>query len=150
MGCDTKGLVIYKKDNFNQLDILHNVNFAIQKLVLDGWKNSGEFSNYMQAKNYYHYPKTEYSSFDKNTHTFTIYFTYEKEQRILHLTLGCEGDAERDENFRKLKKGESTIWMSLGMWGKSDLYIKTVLEALKEFGDTYFTHNDCSDEWEKL
>lgn len=150
MGCDTKGLLIYKKDNSNQLDIMHNIRSALQKLVVDGWRNSGKYANYFQAKNDYRYPKIEYSSFSKDVHTFTLYFTYEKEQRMMHLTLGCEGDADRDDNFRKLEKGESTVWLSLGMWGNSDLYLKTALESLKKFGDTYFTHNDCSDEWEKL
>lgn len=118
---------------------------------MDGWKNTGKYNTYWQAKDEYSYPQTSYTSFGSKTHRFIFTFRYNGEQRMLRICVGCEYDVNSECNdvLPILTDSDATVWISLDMWGESSLYVKKVLESVKEFGDTYFLENDCSDKWEK-
>lgn len=146
MGCDTKGLLVYKKEEVNVFEVLGNIQDAINKLVLESNK---DIPRWKIDKDQYSFVKTEFSSFC-GSGLFTSYFRYKGEGRILHCTVGCESDLNPNVHPELEGVEGSTIWLSLGMWGESDLYIKTVLEACKPFGRVFFTHNDCSEEFKEL
>jgi len=75
--------------------------------------------------------------------SFNIYFTIAGHNRRLFVIHTCGGD------YKELYEGEKIIF-SIGCWGMSKEIMMVVAEAVKEFGDVYFVHNDCEDDWEKL
>lgn len=54
-----------------------------------------------------------------------------------------------DSDHSDTYKG-SKITFDLSAWGSSELIIKSVAEAFKDWGDVYYCANDCSDEFVKL
>lgn len=64
-------------------------------------------------------------------------FTYEGEDRTLWMYFTCDCD---NEDYTP-----TSISLSLGCWGHSELYMKTVLQALSPLGDVYFDYSDCDD-----
>lgn len=84
--------------------------------------------------------------YDVRTHdfrSFDIYLTVHGEKRTLFITHNCSGD------YSDTYVGEKIIF-SLGSWGLSKEIMMVVADAINEFGDIYFTNNDCSDDFEKL
>ena len=75
--------------------------------------------------------------------SFNISFTVHGEKRILFVTHTCSND------YSEVYEGEKIIF-SLGCWGMSEEIMLVIADAIKEFGDVYYTKNDCEDEFKKL
>jgi len=66
-----------------------------------------------------------------------FHFSYAGEHRTLWMFF--DTDCDRKEYT------PTSISMSMGCWGQSDLFMQTALRALSPLGDVYFDHNDCDD-----
>lgn len=66
-----------------------------------------------------------------------FHFSYAGEHRTLWMFFDTDCDRKQ--------YSPTSISMSLGCWGQSDLFMQTALRALSPLGDTYFDHNDCDD-----
>ena len=75
--------------------------------------------------------------------SFKIDFRFNGESRSLFVTHNCSNDYSDTYN------GEKIIF-TLGCWGKSEEIMMVIAEDIKEFGDIYYIHNDCKDEFRKL
>jgi len=75
--------------------------------------------------------------------SFDIYLTVHGENRSLFITHTCSND------YSDTYVGEKIIF-SLGSWGLSKEIMMVVANSINQFGDIYFTNNDCSEEFEKL
>lgn len=64
-------------------------------------------------------------------------FRFQGENRALKIFLGCDCD--------NAELGPKSLSLSLGLWGSSELLVKTVLHALSVIGPAYFDLNDSDD-----
>lgn len=62
-------------------------------------------------------------------------FRFNEESRSLHLFFSCDCD--------NTDLAASSLSMSMGCWGQSGLFVKSVLHALSIFGQAWFDLNDC-------
>lgn len=65
------------------------------------------------------------------------------EKRVLFITYAHSCD------YSEIYEGDKIIF-SLGCWGMSEEIMMVVAESVKEFGDVYYVHNNCSEDFRKL
>lgn len=75
--------------------------------------------------------------------SFNIEFTLCGEVRDLFVTPTCSTD------YSDTAKGDKIIF-SLGYWGMSEEIMMSFSKTLQEYGDVYYTPNDCDEEFKKL
>ena len=78
-----------------------------------------------------------------NFEVFYINFSIDKEQRSLFVTHTCSSD------YKDIYDGDKIIF-SLGKWGMCEEIMQVVIESVKEFGDVYYTPDDCSEEFQLI
>lgn len=79
----------------------------------------------------------------RNFESFSVFFTVYGERRRLFVTHTCSND------HSEIHEGGKIIF-SLGPTGLAEEIMAVVAESVKEFGDVYYTKDDCSYEFEKL
>lgn len=75
--------------------------------------------------------------------SFNIRFKINGENRSLFVTHSCSSD------YSETYVGDKMIF-SLGAWGMSDEIMLTISEVIKNFGDVYYTPNDCYEDFKKI
>lgn len=154
MGASTILFVATKEDNFLKMmpKVLKELNKWQKKSLDQYWNDKGfesrlsflfrnkeagvnsdlkDFSNGI----------SDISSYDFRS--FHINFMIEGNGRSLFVTHACSMD------YSDTYDGEKIIF-SLGSNEQSKEMMMVIAEVTKEFGDTYFTINDCNDEFVKL
>lgn len=86
----------------------------------------------------------------RDCETFTLIFNVFSESRMLRMITTCDCDYHYvGEEFGTDTTGSKVIF-SLGHWGHHKEIMEVVIDSVKEFGDTYYIENDCSDDWVKI
>lgn len=90
----------------------------------------------------------EYSNGVNKIHSFDfrnfeIFFTIRGEHRRIFVTPNCSMD------YGEVYEGDKIIF-DLNAWGMSEEIMMSFADVLKEFGDVYYTPNDCSEDFVKL
>ena len=75
--------------------------------------------------------------------SFSLFFRVDGEQRRLFVTHTCSSD------YSDIYEGNKIIF-SLNSWGMDVAIMDVVANAVKEFGDVYYTDNDCDNEFIKI
>jgi len=75
--------------------------------------------------------------------SFSIVFSIHGEHRRLFITHTCSSDNS------EIYEGEKIIF-DLGCHGHSKEIMKVVIEAVRDFGDVYYTPNDAEQEYKKI
>jgi hypothetical protein len=154
MGVDTTMFVATKKENILNVmpKVIDTLNVWQRKKLDAYWKEKGfncrasfllrdkELDNERDIKNYSNGIRT-INTYDFRS--FTLQLTVDGENRVLFITHNCSND------YSDTYEGDKIIF-SLGYWGLSVEMMKVVAEVCKEFGDCYFTENDCRDEFVKI
>ena len=135
MGVDTKGFLLSDCKDVLLLSNLvgqaiHGLIFAECKTVLGeaGLKRS------QKAREMFGYPEMVLKP---DSGMLSICFTFHGERRTMDMFFDCDCD--------RIEYGPKSISLTLGCFGYSDLFMKTVLHALSMVGPVYFDHNDCDD-----
>ena len=153
MGVDTKAFVAVKKEAVIDL---------MPKLIkdLNEWQR-GELKHYADSEGFDSITRFLFRNKEAgvnkdlkdftngvsiHTHdfgSFNISFTVYGETRSLFITHTCSCD------YSDVYDGDKIIF-SLGKWGMDEEIMKVVMKSIKEFGDVYYTPNDCSDDFTKM
>lgn len=129
MSVDTKGVVVTPcKDVFLVVELLER---AISTLIRPHWQ-PGRKQELSSGEPRWAYPRTALSA---QSELVQIHFTYDGEKRTLWTFFHCDVDN------RAL--GASSISLSMGCWGSSEMLMRTALAALSGLGPTYIDVNDC-------
>lgn len=136
MGCNTVGFVLTNdKDPFKVFRLIK------ESIVLEMKKETGEDFLYRVFK------KEQFTSpacaISDITEMMNIDFYFKGDYRSMTVHLTCDND------FNDVVKGKRII-LSLGCYGESERLIKTALHGLSSLGNTYFTPNDCSEDFKLL
>lgn len=132
MGVDTKGFVATKcKDAFFVVRLAEE---ALNKLIRPHVKAALLAGRTAEEAPQY---RTVHARLLADSEGVQLNFTYDGEDRTMHMYFTCDCD---NKDFTP-----TSISLSLGCWGKSELYMKTVLHALSPLGDVYFDYSDCDD-----
>lgn len=84
-----------------------------------------------------------YDTSTSNFRSFITQFKVYGNSRALFCTHTCSSD------YSDTYDGDKIIF-SLGSWGLSEKIMMVVSDVVKEYGDVYFTNNDCEDDFEKI
>ena len=138
MGIDTKMFIATNTNNF--LEIMPKVicklsEWQREKLDKEAEKEQKNRMSFLIEN------KDNWSNGINNVYTyefnsFHINFRVNGEKRNLFVTHVCSND------YSDVFEGEKIIF-SLGCWGMSEEIMMVVADAIKEFGDIYYTNNDC-------
>jgi hypothetical protein len=149
MGVDTKMFIATKKENILEVmpKVIKSINewqrFELQTtFIKEGFESVLQFL-YSSEENLKNWSNGIHNISTYDFSCFNIDFRVNGEGRSLFVTHACSNDHSDTYN------GEKIIF-SLGCWGRSEEIMMVVAEAIKEFGDIYYTHNDCQDEFKKL
>ena len=143
MGVNSKLFVTVSEEQ--GLKVLQSV---IEKISIDcatEINEAFEKSPYLNKFNFLRENRTKYRLPQITTtdgKSFSISFG-NGESRDLFYTTVCHND------YSDTYKGEKLIF-SLGRWGKDHDIMMLIAEAVKGFGDVYFTPNDCDQDFKKL
>ena len=154
MSVDTKMFVTAKREAI--LDIMPKVIACLeqwQRNELDNYWKSKRFDNRVQYlfrdksldkdKGLVNFTNGISGCETRDFGSFSIYFTVHGENRRLFITHTCSND------YSDVYKGDKIIF-NLGCWGMSEEIMMLVSEAVKDFGDVYFTKNDSENDFERL
>ena len=154
MGVDTKMFLATKKENILNVmpKIIDTIN-TWQRNELDIYWSKKGFESRMQFlfrnkeigvnKDLKEYSNGIISCNTSDFRSFNINFIIKGENRSLFITHSCSCD------YSEIYKGDKIIF-SLGMWGMSEEIMMVVAKSVKEFGDCYYTKNDCSYDFKKI
>lgn len=137
------------------IDVGREVQKAIHKLVNDynkgkiestGLYNIYQYNNMIDDIGDINKKLTMYvniSSYDFNN--FSFVFGYDDSQRRVFMTTDCGCD------HKDVDPSDDKISFLIGNWGSDEIIIKTIAEAIKKFGNTYYVINDNDEnEWTKV
>ena len=127
MGVDAKG--VCKTASKDVFSVCSKVESSLNKMILKNKATTGVLPDLNNTL-----VRTEMIP---SVEMVVFRFTVKGESRKLHLHFSCDSDEPK-------VKGKKLIW-SVGMWGSSELIIRTVGEALQDLGKIYIDLNDCDD-----
>lgn len=146
MACETKVFVATKKENIINVmpKLINDLNKWQQNQLDTHWEEKG-FKSRLQylcaTENNDFTNGVEVNSCDFNS--FTIDFKVRGEQRSVFVTHKCSMD------YSDVYEGEKMIF-SLNMWGMHKEIMNCIAESIKEFGEVYYTENDCYEKFVKI
>lgn len=134
------------------IEVGHEVQKAIQKLVNEYNKgkieSAGLYNIYQYNSCFYETSKklTMYTSINSyDFQSFSFVFGYDDKQRIVFMTTDCGCD------HKDVDPSDDKISFMVGHWGNDEIVIKTIANAIKQFGNTYYVINDNDEnEWTKV
>lgn len=151
MGVDTKMFVTASSDKANLIGkaVADRLTKYFRKVHDDAYNK--ELANGETYTSKMHYMTTKGRlltsvSVEAVTSDFELFkfnFKLNGDVRNLIMFITCHND------YSDVYKGDKIIF-NLGCWGESVTIMKIVGEALTDFGDVYFTKNDCEDEFENI
>jgi hypothetical protein len=136
MGVDTKGVVATKCSDV--FFVVHLAEEALNKLIRPQVR-AALFAGRTAEKSSKN--RTVSTRLLAESEGVQLSFAHEGEDRTLHMYFVSAHDDDDDDE----DEGHPRILLSMGCWGKSELYMKTVLQALSPLGDVYFDYSDCDD-----
>lgn len=153
MGVNTKMFVTAKKERILEVmpKVIQTINDYVRFEFNKYMKEIREDWNFIQYSIKY---KKEGSNLKRFTNgvgscysydfgSFHIDFSVNDENRSLFVTHTCSND------YSDVYVGDKIIF-SLGCWGSSEEIMLLLADTVKEFGDVYFTKNDCETDFIKL